>query len=351
MVRRGSQGNWCVASCLVIALLLVQPAWLPTPSGLSGAESATAADTAADESLKRLLAGGNPLGIADLKAMQSHVQKLTEQLSKATVGVQVGAAQGSGVIITKDGYVLTAAHVAGKPNIDVVFFMADGRELKGKTLGLNRTMDAGLMKITEAGEYPFAEMGASDGLKEGQWCLATGHPGGYQSDRGIVLRLGRVLLLDRQAITTDCTLVGGDSGGPLFDMQGRVIGINSRIAGPIEANMHVPVSTYRESDTWQRLNKGDAWGHYPGQEPYIGVRGEQGSTNAKVASVVPDSPAAKAGLQAGDIVLKFADQDLADFPSLTAAVRERQPGDRITLSVKRGEETIELKVVLGKRGG
>jgi S1-C subfamily serine protease len=355
MTVRGSQGNRWHASLRLalfpLLLLLVQPAWMPASRELVAAESATAADSAADENLKRLLSGGNPLGIADLRAMQSHVQKLTEQLNKATVGVQVGNAQGSGVIITKDGYVLTAAHVAGKPNKEVDFFLADGRALKGKTLGLNRTMDAGLMKITDPGEYPFAEMGVSDGLKEGQWCLATGHPGGYQSDRGIVLRLGRVLLLDRQAITTDCTLVGGDSGGPLFDMQGRVIGINSRIAGSIEANMHVPVSTYRDKETWDRLNKGDAWGHYPGQEPYIGVRGEQGSTNAKVASVVPDSPAAKAGLQPGDVVLKFGDQDLTDFPSLSAAVRESQPDERIELTVQRGQETIKLNITLGKKNG
>jgi S1-C subfamily serine protease len=132
-------------------------------------------------------------------------------------------------------------------------------------------------------------------------------------------------------------------------MYGRVIGINSRIAGPIETNMHVPVSTYK--DAWERLNKGDAWGHYPGQEPYIGVRGEAGSTNAKIASVVPDSPAAKAGVQPGDIVLKLGDQDLSDFPSLSRGVAELQPGDSVKLTIKRGEQTVELNVKLAKRGG
>jgi serine protease Do len=215
-------------------------------------------------------------------------------------------------------------------------------------MGLNRSMDSGLMKIDGAADLPFADMGVSDGLKEGQWCLATGHPGGYQSDRAPVLRLGRVLLLDNSAITTDCTLVGGDSGGPLFDMDGKVIGINSRIAGPLTANMHVPVGTFK--DTWDRLAKSEAWGHFPGHEPYIGVRGEQGATDAKIASVVPDSPAAKAGLLAGDVVLKIDDLDLTDFSSLSAAVRERQPGDRVKLVVKRGEETKELRIKLGKKG-
>lgn len=311
--------------------------------------STTSATDAARERLDRILAGGTPSSVADLKAMQAQIVKLTEKLSQTTVGVQVGAAQGSGVIISKDGYVLTAAHVAGTPNRDVIFLMSDGRMLRGKTLGLNRTMDAGLMKITEGDDFPFVEMGVSDGLKEGQWCLATGHPGGYQSDRTPVLRLGRILLTDRTAITTDCTLVGGDSGGPLFDMQGRVIGINSRISGPLTANMHVPVSTFK--DTWARLEKGDAWGHFPGQEPYIGIRGEADVDVAKIAHIFEDSPAESAGLKVGDVVLALDEQAVTDFASLSALVREKQPGDSVRLKVQRGDETKEIRLTIGKRGG
>lgn len=332
------------ARLLLAAALLLVP--LAAPS--VGDDAATSASEVLSESLTRLLSGATPGGVSDLKAMQDHVCKITDKLAKCTVGVQVGAAQGSGVIITKDGYVLTAAHVAGQPNRDVIFILADGRMLRGKTLGLNRTMDSGLMKIEGEADLPFAEMGASDQLKDGQWCLAMGHPGGYQSDRQPVLRLGRVLMTDNSAITTDCTLVGGDSGGPLFDMYGRVIGINSRIAGPLTANMHVPVGTFRE--TWDRLTKAEAWGHFPGNEPYIGVRGEPGATDAKVATVVADSPAEKAGVKPGDIVLKIDEQSLSDFASLSAAVRERQPGDRVKLKIRRGEEEKELTLKLGKKG-
>lgn len=334
-------------------LSAAEAASAPSASAPSAAATntsvAVAPDAAQKQHLKQVFAGENPSGVADLKAMQTHVQKLTAKLIACTVGVQVGAAQGSGVLISKDGLVLTAAHVAGTPNKDVIFLFPDGRMMRGKTLGLNRTMDAGLMKINEPGEtFPFAEMGASEGLQLGQWCLATGHPGGYQADRQPVLRLGRIVFLDHSAVTTDCTLVGGDSGGPLFNMAGKVIGINSRISGPLTANMHVPVDAFKAN--WERLMKGDAWGHYPGQEPFIGVRGEANVKAAKVAHVYEGSPAEKAGLKAGDLILAVDGTDLPDFAALSAAVSDHQPGDRIRLEVKRGEEKLSLRLVIGKRG-
>ena len=294
-----------------------------------------------------MFAGDAPAGVDELKAMQSHVKELTAKVMPCTVGVQIGQAWGSGVIVSKDGYVLTAAHVAGRPNQHTMFVLSDGRIVHGKTLGLNRALDAGLMKITDKADYPYMEMGASKGIKEGQWCLAVGHPGGYLKDRGLVVRLGRVLLTDREAITSDCTLVGGDSGGPLFDMHGKVIGINSRIAGAITANLHVPVDTFR--DGWDRLVKADVWGHLPGQEPVLGVRGVKDSDVAKVASVTKNSPADKAGVKVGDVVTKFGDRDIADFSALVQAVQDRNPGDKVSLKLKRGEELVDLTVTLVRR--
>jgi S1-C subfamily serine protease len=199
------------------------------------------------------------------------------------------------------------------------------------------------MKIADVTNLPFVEMGLSDKLNEGQWCLAMGHPGGYQSDRKPVLRLGRVLFTSQEVITTDCTLVGGDSGGPLFDMQGRVIGINSRIATDLKSNMHVPVNTFQE--TWDRLTKAEEWGFFPGQRPSLGVVGEEGATEAKLASISPDSPAEKAGLKAGDVVLKFDDVTISNFASLAAEVQKCQPGAKVTIEIKRGDETKTFKDV------
>lgn len=332
------------AAVKAVAESTVAIAAMPTPAEIAREEAAKAA---AKESLERLFGGAVPGSVADLRAMQDHVRQLTGQLVKTTVGVTVGNAQGSGVIISKDGYVLTAAHVANRPNREVTFLLADGRKLKGKTLGLNRSLDSGLMKIDGVDDLPFAEMGKTDGLKLGHWCLATGHPGGYQEDRQPVLRLGRVQWISNdKTIVTDCTLVGGDSGGPLFDMYGRVIGINSRIASDIKANMHVPVSTF--SETWDRLTKAEAWGHYPGENPYLGVKGAPDATNAQLTEVKPGSPAEKAKLEVGDIVLKFGKKDITDFKSLIDAVQETQPRENVKVLVQRGEETKELTVQIGR---
>ena len=164
--------------------------------------------------------------------------------------IRVGPAQGSGVLISPDGYILTAAHVAQTPDESAVITLHDGTEVKGKTLGMDRDIDAGLVKIEDpprnGSAWPFVEMGSSGEIRPGQWCIVTGHPGGYQKGRDPVFRVGRVLGRDAKVIVTDCPLIGGDSGGPLFDFDGNVIGIHSRIGAPLTVNMHVPVNAYAE---------------------------------------------------------------------------------------------------------
>jgi serine protease Do len=296
--------------------------------------------------LERIFAGDEPESIVDLKAMEQQQQKLAKQVIACTVGVVVGPAHGSGVIVSEDGYVLTAAHVAGKPDRPATINLPDGRTAQAKTLGVYRTMDAGLLKITDEGPWPHAEMGDSGGIKEGAWCAVTGHPGGFEETRDPVFRIGRVLLKDKYAITTDCTLVGGDSGGPLFDMSGKVIGINSRIGRYLTANMHVPVATYRE--TWNRLVSGEAWGHLPGTGPYIGVEGDMDSDAAKIARVEPGKAAEAAGVKPGDVIVEFAGKPVTDFASLQTHVSDSQPGDKVKLKIRRGQETVELELVVGK---
>jgi S1-C subfamily serine protease len=334
----------------IVGLLLS----LPLPILPSSARLAVADEPVSAEALNSIFEGSVPRGPADLKAMQEHLQSLSEQVLPATVAVQVGQAQGSGVIVSNDGYILTAAHVVGREGRPATIVLHDGRRVRGRTLGLFRTMDAGLVKIVTSPEdlgrktWEFASMGASSDLRPGQWCLATGHPGGFQSARTPVVRVGRILAVDPEtAITTDCTLVGGDSGGPLFSMNGEVIGVHSRIGGPLTLNLHVPVDTYRES--WDRLAASEVWGFVPGDEPYIGVVGQTDTEVAKITQVVRGTPAEKAGVQVGDVITRIGSQKVTTFESLKQFVTSQTPGTRVDLVVQRGNEILELNLTIGKR--
>ncbi len=199
----------------------------------------------------------SPKSLDDLRALEDRVRAVVAKVSAATVGVRVGSNSGSGVIVSEDGLVLTAGHVVGKPGQEVVFMFADGKTAKGKTLGLYGNADAGMMRITDEGKWPYLPRGQSHELRVGSWCLALGHPLGYVKDRPPVVRLGRVLRLSDNVIQTDCALVGGDSGGPLFDLEGRIVGIHSRIGMAMDINIHVPINVF--ADNWERLLKGEQW--------------------------------------------------------------------------------------------
>jgi serine protease Do len=290
-----------------------------------------------------------PESVEELKAIQEQAKKVLAKVMPAVVGVRVGAAQGSGVIVSEDGSVLTAGHVSGTPERDVTLVMPDGKQIKGKSLGSNRAIDSGMLKITAEGKYPFVEMGESRKVKRGDWVLTVGHPGGYKPGRTPVVRLGRVLDVTDELIRTDCTLVGGDSGGPLFDMQGRVIGIHSRIGATITANIHVPVDTYRE--TWDRLAKGETWGGRLGERPapYMGVQIDREAKDVRVVEVAKDSPAEKGGLKANDLILKLDSQKITTFNDLDNFLARKRAGDQITVEVMRDDKPTSIKITLGRK--
>ncbi len=211
----------------------------------------------ADESAAiKVLKKPAPESAADLRTMEQHFTDVAKKVIPCTVALQVGMAQASGVVVSADGYVLTAAHVIGRPGRDAKIIFPDGSVAQGKTLGLNPEVDGGLVKISTDGPWPFAPLApVEEAPKSGDWCLSTGHPGGYQPGRSPPVRLGRVIDSERAVIRTDCVISMGDSGGPLFDMQGRVIGIHSRITEQTSMNLHVPGATFQE--VWEVLKAGE----------------------------------------------------------------------------------------------
>jgi S1-C subfamily serine protease len=298
-----------------------------------------------ENGLDRLFQGQEPRSVGELMALQKQQAKVAEKIQKVTVNVQQGMAQGSGVLVTADGYVLTAAHVAGKPMRDAWVTLSDGKRLRARTLGMNRHMDAGLVKIVDFAGLPHASLGSSTDLREGQWCIAAGHPGGWQSNRPPVIRVGRLLENLSTTLITDCPLIGGDSGGPLFDLEGKLIGIHSRIGSDIQDNMHVPIDIYR--DHWDRMADGDAWGTLPGYKPVIGVLGKKDDPAPIIETVVEGSPAEKAGLEAGDRIRKFQGAAIETFQDLILAVEGTMPGDRVRVELLRGDRVMEVTIIVG----
>jgi len=285
-----------------------------------------------------------PQSLDDLKAIQDHARAVLDRVIPTTVCLRVGGATGSGVIVSEDGLILTAGHVSGEPGRKIKVVLHDGRVVNGETLGRYRDIDSGMAKITDDGKWPYAELGVSKDLKAGQWCIATGHPGGFKKDRPPVVRLGRVGFFTDSLIQTDCTLVGGDSGGPLFDMTGKVIGIHSRIGNPIVANIHVPADTYR--DYWDQLVAGEKVGENP---VWLGVKADIDAKNCRLGDITPDSPAEEAGLKAGDVIVRFGGKEVGSYDDMVKLLRHKKPGDKVDLEVKRKDETLDLTVTLGKR--
>ncbi len=304
----------------------------------------------------------SPESVAEMKALQTRVKEVSRQSLPSTVGLLVGVGAGSGVIVSEDGLVLTAAHVVGKPRQPITFVLSDGTFVKGESLGVNTNADSGMARITDAppknatwpgakdGKWPVAEMGKSAELKQNQWVVSLGHPGGPKQDRPPPVRTGRVNtktedMAKNRLLLTDCTLVGGDSGGPLFDLAGRVVGIHSQI-NPflLEANMHVPVDKFRNE--WDRLVRGDSIGRK--SDAVLGIKfDDKAKGGAVVAELAEASAAAKADLAIGDMIVKFNGatvKSAADVPELLSSY---DPDEKVKLLVRRGVDTLSVDVKLG----
>lgn len=211
----------------------------------------------------------------ELSALQQRIQAAHTKVQPTIVAlmdVHPGTGEleeaATATVVSADGYVVTAAHCLEDPGDAATLRLADGRVVEATTLGKDRERDFGLLKIN--GEGPFAYAGIlarTGGLVRDEALLMYGYPDGGEPGRSAVLRLGSYYgVRDDGMLRSSCAMMPGDSGGPLFDLSGRIVGINSEIEAPLDQNYHVQMELVVKS--WARLVAGEVWG----EDPY----GEEG---------------------------------------------------------------------------
>ncbi|QTD46783.1 Do family serine endopeptidase [Ottowia testudinis] len=275
---------------------------------------------------------------------------------------EVTRGQGSGFIISPDGLILTNAHVVRGAD-EVTVKLTDRREFRAKVLGQDAKTDVAVLKIDASG-LPTAPLGSSQALKPGEWVLAIGSPFGFENTvtAGVVSAKGRSLPDDSAVpfIQTDVAVNPGNSGGPLFNVRGEVVGINSQIysrsggyqgvsfAIPIELATHIQrqivahgkVEHARLGVTVQEVNQAFA-------DSFKLPRPE----GALVSQVEPGSAADKAGLKSGDVITRVDGQPVVASGDLPARIGLARPGDHVKLDIWRQGKPEQLTALLGGAKG
>jgi len=275
---------------------------------------------------------------------------------------RVERGEGSGFIISEDGMVLTNAHVVAEAD-NIRVLLRDGESAPATVLGLDRSMDIALLRLEGDETWPHVELGASGDLKVGDWVVAMGNPLGlgHTVTAGIVSAKGRVLGQDiygnEDYIQTDAAINQGNSGGPLFDIHGNVVGMNTAIiAGANTIGFAIP-SDLLSSVIEELADEGHISRGYLGVEPLkltpelarqVGVDTTEG---ALIRRVFDGTPAAKSGLESKDVVVAVDDTSIADPADLIKAVGNKRPGDVVHLMVLRGSKQHRVKLVLAERPG
>lgn len=260
---------------------------------------------------------------------------------------------GSGFIISDDGYIITNNHVIDRAS-KIVVTLNDGKELVGEVIGTDERTDLALIKV-EAKDLVPLEIGGSDDLKKGQWVLAIGSPFGLDSTvtAGIVSAINRDTGDYLPFIQTDVAVNPGNSGGPLIDLSGKVVGVNSQIISrsggfmgislsiPIDEAMKV-VDQLKETGRVVRGRIGVTISEV--QEDVAEAIGLKNADGALVSSVEPGSPAQKAGVRAGDVITKFDGKRINKWSDLPRIVGQTRPNTDSTIEVWRRGKAVKFDI-------
>ncbi|GAB3514357.1 trypsin-like peptidase domain-containing protein [Phytohabitans suffuscus] len=337
------------------AMLGVAALVLMAGSGVAGGAIATALDSNSPTTINRTYSAAPILNQGDLPAIAAKV-------AGSVVSITAGNAGGSGVVMSADGFVLTNNHVVesvgGGGTVSLTF--ADGKTAQAKVVGTDPRTDLAVVKAEGVSGLTPATFGDSDGMQVGDTVLAIGSPLGLDGSvtSGIVSAKDRTIQTgdDQQQdpfsrqqqapvssisglLQTDAPINPGNSGGALVNTRGEVIGINTAIltAGQGSGNIGVgfAIPSNKAKSVADALRNGEKVSH-----PSLGVSvNDADGGGALIGSVTAGSPAAKAGLQQGDVVVKFGDKNISDSDDLVAAVQSGKVGDQVQITFKRnGQE-------------
>ncbi|MFN3937798.1 MAG: DegQ family serine endoprotease [Gemmobacter sp.] len=270
-----------------------------------------------------------------------------------------GQALGSGFVISEDGFIVTNNHVIdGADDIEIEFF--SGKRLKAKVVGTDPKTDIALLKVESDEPLPFVPFGDSDRVRVGDWVVAMGNPlgQGFSVSAGIVSARGRTLAgTYDDYLQTDAAINRGNSGGPLFNMAGEVIGVNTAILSPTGGSIgigfamasNVVTKVVAQLRDFGETRRG--WLGVRIQDLTPDVAEAMGLESARGALVtdVPEGPAQAAGMQSGDVIVNFDGAEISDTRDLVRRVGDAEVGKAVRVVVLRDGKTRTLLVTLGRR--
>ncbi|HPF23598.1 MAG: Do family serine endopeptidase [Hyphomonas sp.] len=270
---------------------------------------------------------------------------------------------GSGFFISQDGYIVTNNHVV-EDAVQIEIVTKDGKELEAELVGTDPDTDLAVLKVKEKGAYPYVRFGNSHALRKGDWVVALGNPFGFSgtATAGILSADGRELGNDSpytDFLQIDAAINRGNSGGPTFDLQGNVVGVNTQILSPTGGSVGIGFAIPAElaDEVTQAIIKN---GHV--SRGWLGVsiqdltedmaeaQGMPDNDGAIIADVTVDSPAEKGGLQRGDIILSVNGQKVSDATTTTRLVGRLIANTSNKFDIMRGGKRQTISVTVGERG-
>ncbi len=281
-------------------------------------------------------------------ALSAAIADIAAEVKQSVVLIGQNGSHGAGVIWRPDGIVVTNRHVLRDDRVDVI--LDDGRKLTGIVAARHPDRDLAVVKIA-ADDLPAARLGDSSTVRPGQLAIAIGHPPGLRSAAtvGIVVAAGQAATLEGPRtgdwLQTDVTLRPGNSGGPLVDAHGAVIGINTMVSGRL--SLSIPSSTVEHFVAGERPGDPRAWLGVNGL--VVPLRQPGHGAGFLLSEVAEGSPADRSGLIVGDIIVRIGQKEVVDAESVPAAVLRMNPGDAVEIAILRGGEPRQFTVVPTER--